>query len=167
MRTYKRHIYMINKNFQIKFIIYTLLIALFTIAAFYGMLHFFFQESIELGVKAGFPEGHVYYRFIDDSRADMNVYFLISSIFVFFVIVVSGVFFSHRIAGPIYRLNMYLRSITPETLASTINFRKLDFFQDLAISYNKRILFLRKMASEKPEKLIEILKFKKNEKHDE
>jgi hypothetical protein len=141
--------------------------ALFTIATFYGMLHFFFQESIALGVQAGFPEGHVYYRFIDDSRADMNAYFLMSSIFVFTVIVVSGVFYSHRIAGPIYRLNMYLRSITPETLASTINFRKLDFFQDLAISYNKRIMFLRKMASEKPEKLIEILKFKKDEKYEE
>lgn len=167
MKSYKRRIYIINKNFQIKFVIYTLLMALFTIATFYGMLHFFFQESITLGVQAGFPEGHVYYRFIDDSRADMNVYFLMSSVFVFLVIVISGVFFSHRIAGPIYRLNMYLRSITPETLASTINFRKLDFFQDLAISYNKRIMFLRKMASEKPEKLIEILKFKKDEKYEE
>ncbi|MEI6092318.1 MAG: hypothetical protein WCQ47_01380 [bacterium] len=162
--TYKRKIYLINKNFQTKFIIYTLLVAIVTIATFYGMIYFFFEESVTLGINAGFPAGHVYFKFIEDSRADMNTYFLISSIFVFILIFVSGLFFSHRIAGPIYRMNMYLRSIAPENLATTINFRKMDFFQELAISYNKRILFLRKMATEKPEKLIEILKFKKGEK---
>ncbi|MEI6080636.1 MAG: hypothetical protein WCQ53_08390, partial [bacterium] len=102
--------------------------------------------------------------FIEDSRSDMNTYFIIASVVVFVVIFLSGLFFSHRIAGPIYRMNMYLRSIAPENLATTINFRKMDFFQDLAISYNKRMMFLRKMATEKPEKLIEILKFKKGEK---
>ncbi len=167
MNRHKRRIYLINKSFQIKFIIYTLLIAIFTIATFYGMLYFFFEESVQLGIKAGFPDGHVYYRFVEDNRSDMNVYFVTASIVVFLVITVTGVFFSHRIAGPIYRMNLYLRSISPESLASTINFRKLDFFQDLAISYNKRIMFLRKMATEKPESLIEILKFKKDEKYEE
>ncbi|MCX6112926.1 MAG: hypothetical protein NTY22_06585 [Proteobacteria bacterium] len=162
--SYKRRIYLINKDFQIKFIVYTLLLSIVTIAIFYGMVYFFFEESITLGVNAGFPAGHVYYKFIEDSRADMNTYFIIASIVVFIVIFVSGLFFSHRIAGPIYRMNMYLRSIATENLATTINFRKMDFFQELAISYNKRILFLRKLATEKPEKLIELLKFKKGEK---
>ncbi len=161
---YKRRIYLINKDFQVKFIVYTLVLAVITIATFYGMIHFFFEESITLGVNAGFPAGHVYYKFIEDSRSDMNTYFIIASVVVFVVIFLSGLFFSHRIAGPIYRMNMYLRSIAPENLATTINFRKMDFFQDLAISYNKRMMFLRKMATEKPEKLIEILKFKKGEK---
>ncbi len=162
--SYKRRIYLINKDFQIKFIVYTLLLAVVTIAIFYGMIHYFFEESIKLGINAGFPAGHVYYKFIEDSQMDMNTYFVIASIAVFIVIFLSGLFFSHKIAGPIYRMNMYLRSIAPENLATTINFRKMDFFQELAISYNKRILFLRKLATEKPEKLIEILKFKKGEK---
>jgi len=164
--SYKRRIYLINKDFQLKFIIYTLIIAIVTIATFYGMIYFFFEESINLGINAGFPAGHVYFRFIEDSRHDMNVYFVIASVVAFVIIFVSGLFFSHRIAGPIYRMNMYLRSIAPENLGTTINFRKMDFFQDLAISYNKRMMFLRKMATEKPEKLIEILKFKGGEKHE-
>lgn len=163
--TYKRRIYLINKDFQIKFIIYTATIALITIAIFYGMLLFFFDELVQLGLKSGFPAGHVYFKFIADNRYDMmNVYFPIAAIFVFIIIFVSGTLFSHKIAGPIYRMNMYLRSLSLESIVSPMNFRKKDFFQDLAVSYNKRLLFLRTLATKEPDKLIDTLKLKHGEK---
>ncbi len=164
---YKRRVYLINKDFQIKFIIYTATIALITIATFYGMLYFFFDELISLGVRSGFPAGHVYFRFIADNRNDMmNVYYPIAAIAVFVIIFVSGMFFSHKIAGPIYRMNTYLRSISLDTLTSPLSFRKKDFFQDLARSYNKRVAFLRNLATTEPDKLIEMLRYKDGEKRE-
>ncbi|MBN1114962.1 MAG: hypothetical protein JXA66_06440 [Oligoflexia bacterium] len=163
---YKRRVYLINKDFQIKFIIYTTAIALITIAAFYTMLSFFFQSSIDLGIEAGFPPGHVYFRFIDDSRADMNVYFLITSVSVFILIFISGLLFSHKIAGPIYRMITYLRSISLDKISEKLSFRKKDFFQELSEAYNKRIQYLRNAATHEPDKLIEALKLREGEKTD-
>ncbi len=163
--TYKRRIYLINKDFQIRFIIYTATLALITIAIFYGMLLFFFDELVLLGVRSGFPIGHVYFKFIADNRSDMmNVYFPIASIFVFVLIFISGTFFSHKIAGPIYRMNMYLRSLSLESIVAPVNFRRKDFFQELAVSYNKRVMFLRTLATKEPDKLIDALKLKSGEK---
>jgi methyl-accepting chemotaxis protein len=165
--SYKRRIYLINKDFQIKFIVYTATIAVITLATFYGMLYFFFDELVTLGVRSGFPAGHVYFRFIADNRTDMmNVYYPIASIAVFIIIFVSGIFFSHKIAGPIYRMNTYLRSLSLDTLTSPLSFRKKDFFQELSKSYNKRISFLRNLATTEPDKLIEVLKYKDGEKRD-
>jgi len=163
--TYKRRIYLINKDFQIRFIIYTAIIALITIVTFYGMVYFFFDELLQIGIKSGFPAGHIYFKFIADNKHDMmNVYFPIASITVFIIIIISGTFFSHKIAGPIYRMNTYLRSLSLETLTSPLSFRKKDFFQELAKSYNKRMYFLRTLATKEPNKLIEALKLKDSEK---
>lgn len=165
--SYKRRIYLINRDFQIKFIIYTAVLALITIATFYGMLHFFFDELTALGIRSGFPAGHVYFKFIADNKTDMmSVYYPIASIAVFILIFVSGIFFSHKIAGPVYRMNTYLRSISLENLTSVLSFRKKDFFQELAKSYNKRMAFLRNLATTEPDKLIEALKYKDGEKRD-
>lgn len=162
--TYKRRIYLINKDFQIRFIIYTATIALITIAIFYGMLLFFFDELVQLGLRSGFPTGHVYFKFIADNRYDMmNIYFPIAAIFVFILIFISGTFFSHKIAGPIYRMNLYLRSLSLDSIVAPLSFRKKDFFQELATSYNKRMMFLRNLATKEPDKLIEVLKLKKGE----
>jgi methyl-accepting chemotaxis protein len=164
MATYKRRTYLINKNFQIKFIIYTTIIALLTIAAFYATITLFFQESIQLGIDAGFPQGHVYFRFVEDSKADMNAYFIVVSLIVFLMILISGIFFSHKIAGPLYRMNMYLKTLAVDKITSPLKFRNKDFFQELATNYNKRIMFLRNLATHEPEKLIDAMKIKDKDK---
>ncbi|MFH1222815.1 MAG: hypothetical protein V1647_00555 [Pseudomonadota bacterium] len=162
---YKRRIYLINRDFQTRFVLYTAAIALVTIAIFYGMVYFFFDELVLIGQQSGFPAGHVYFKFIADNKYDMmNVFFPIASVTVFIIIIFSGVLFSHKIAGPIYRMNTYLRSISIDTLTAPLSFRKNDFFQELARSYNKRVYFLRMLATKEPDKLIDALKLKNSEK---
>lgn len=158
--TYKRRVYLINKNFQIKFIIYTMILAVLIICAFYGMVHYFFKTSVSLGMEAGFPPGHVYFRFVEDSRADMNIFFIITSAIVFVMLMITGTFFSHKIAGPIYRLTNYLLSISADKITEPVKFRNHDFFPEVADAYNRRIEFLRNMATNEPTKLIEIMKHK-------
>jgi hypothetical protein len=159
---YKRRVYLINKDFQVKFIVFTMVIAVIIICAFYGMVHYFFRASVNLGVEAGFPPGHVYFRFVQDSRSDMNVFFLITAVVVFILITVAGTIFSHKIAGPIYRLTNYLLSVSAEKLIEPVKFRTNDFFLEVAEAYNRRVEFLRNMATNTPSKLIDALKHKDN-----
>lgn len=164
--SYRRKVYLINKNFQIKFLIYSIFISLVTITVFYLMIYSFYEYGRQLGLEMGFPPGHIWFRFIDERQIDMGSFFLITSIIVFVFIVISGIWYSHKIAGPIYRISTQLKTISLDRLINKLSFRKYDFFLDLAVAYNKRLHFLRTLATQDPDKLIEYLKFKDNEKND-
>lgn len=164
--SYRRKVYLINKNFQVKFLIYSIFISLTTITVFYLMIYSFYQYGRELGLEMGFPPGHIWFRFIDERQSDMGSFFMVTALIVFLFIVISGIWYSHKIAGPIYRMNTQLKTISLDKIVSKLSFRKHDFFQELAVSYNKRISFLRNLANEEPEKLIETLKHNSQENND-
>jgi methyl-accepting chemotaxis protein len=161
--SYRRKVYLINKNFQVKFLLYSVFISFITISVFYAMIYRFYEYSRQLGHEMGFPQGHIFFRFIEDQKTDMGSFFLITSIIVFLFIVISGIWYSHRIAGPIYRINNQLKTIAMNKIVDKISFRKKDFFQELAISYNKRLHYLRTIATESPEALINELKYKESQ----
>jgi len=161
--SYRRKVYLINKNFQVKFLLYSVFISFITITIFYLMIYSFYEYGRQLGLEMGFPQGHIWFTFIEERQTDMISFFLITSIIVFLFIVISGIWYSHKIAGPIYRINSQLRTISLDKIVDKLSFRKRDFFQELAVSYNKRLHFLRTLASEKPDDLIKILKFKEEE----
>lgn len=79
------------------------------------------------------------------------VIFEVLSVLVIFVL---GVFLSHRIAGPLYKLNMYLReSARTGRLKPNLQFRSGDNFQELAQSYNEMVAAVQNGAPlEKQEK---------------
>lgn len=53
------------------------------------------------------------------------------------VLILAGVFMSHRLGGPIYQLTTYLAQMTEGTVVPRrIRFRKQDFFHDLADRFN-------------------------------
>lgn len=163
-RAYKRKIYLINRDFQVKFLLYSIGLSLITITIFYFMIHSFFEDTMLIGIQSGFPKDHIYFQFIENNKADMNLYFLFASIAVFAFILLSGILYSHKIAGPIYRTSAYLRTLAIDKLKLPLNFRKNDFFHELSESYNKRLGLLRDLATNDPEKLIEALKYEKGEK---
>ncbi|HMZ60140.1 MAG TPA: hypothetical protein PL048_15295, partial [Leptospiraceae bacterium] len=64
------------------------------------------------------------------------------------VITVFGIFFSHRMAGPIHRIRNTLAEFNEKHSADPITLRKKDFFQDLASLIN-RSLELKKKENDK------------------
>ncbi|HLC15632.1 MAG TPA: hypothetical protein VJL89_05345 [Thermodesulfovibrionia bacterium] len=76
--------------------------------------------------------------------------FLIFSVFIVLGVVVLTLFYSHKIAGPLYRLKLALRKITADgQLDFRVAFRKGDVIHPMAQSlnemieqYNERINFL-------------------------
>jgi len=49
------------------------------------------------------------------------------------------IFFSHKIAGPLYKLVQYLRAVKAGSSKGKLTFRKGDYFQELAEEYNTTI----------------------------
>ena len=49
------------------------------------------------------------------------------------------IFFSHKIAGPLYKLNIYLRKIANNENVDRMRFRKGDYFPELADSFNDAV----------------------------
>jgi hypothetical protein len=133
-----RRNYFINPTFQITLISYTLVILSIVIAVLWGANHYFFMVFMKMGKNASLPEGHVYYQFLQEQRVLMNRIFLAISAIVSTLVAVSGIFLSHKIAGPIHRICSHMKADAQNKRFSKVEFRKNDFFPELAEAYNLR-----------------------------
>ncbi len=140
MSNYKRKIILINPKFQLKISAYFAFLTVLNIAIFYACIRYFFQVFVNMGQEIGLPNNHVYFMFMEDQMLTMNIVFLISSIITIGLLMLFGVFISHKIAGPLYRFCNHLNDIADgKKEASEIRFRDGDFFQEVAESYNKTL----------------------------
>ena len=62
---------------------------------------------------------------------------------VFAVLAIIVIFISHRIAGPLYRLKMYMEKVENGDYSVTLNFRKNDAIHDIAESFNRMLQGIR------------------------
>tara|TARA_Y100000590_G_C15178109_1_gene810118 strand:- start:249 stop:608 length:360 start_codon:yes stop_codon:yes gene_type:complete len=69
--------------------------------------------------------------------------------FSFIMFAIMGLIVSHKSAGPIYSLTQHLRKIRDNKKVEPINFRKGDYFQELADEINEFIDYTQKGHSEK------------------
>lgn len=65
--------------------------------------------------------------------------FILVMLFMLPVFVVDTIKLSHRFAGPIYRLRHTIRTIATHGEAPPLKFRDFDFWQGLALDFNKMI----------------------------
>src|SRR5262245_17101581 len=105
---FRRRRYIINKKFQYAFVAYTVVMAFAVIAVMYLANVYFFSELARGAIERGLPADHIFFRFVDHQRSVMNGIFAVAAALVFAALCFFGMFFSHRIAGPIYRMTMHL-----------------------------------------------------------
>ena len=124
------------KNFEFKFIMKFILIALVGIGIQALVLYFTFPksetkqygEAIELFSNA-------------DSvlRSSMLTAFIVESIILPILVVLAAVFASHKIAGPLFRIHKSLDEPVTNMTITPIKLRTGDQLQDTAISFNKML----------------------------
>ena len=131
-----RKVYLINPRFQLRITTYFILLALINILVFYGCVYYFFDIFSSKGIEIGLPENHVFFMFIEDQVSQMTSIFIVMSILTIFILLIAGIFISHRIAGPMYRLNMDLRGMAEKKELKMLKFRKKDFFQEIPEAFN-------------------------------
>lgn len=126
MRPYKRRNFFIDSQFQLKYILLIIFMLLLYTIVFIGML--FIPQLLPLILNSPIDE--------KVKAAEIlllyheNVWpavFIIIPLFGFF-----SIFFTHKIARPVYRLKTKLQQLTAWNLESEITLRKGDDLQDLA-----------------------------------
>jgi len=135
-------IYIINPGFQYKFMAYTIFASVSCLAVIYGANYYFFQSFLAKGLSLGLPENHAFFRLIQEQQEFMNKIFLVVSVIITTGLAFWGVLFSHRMAGPLYRLNKFFLDLAeqeqknPGQKVSELSFRNKDFFKELTHGVN-------------------------------
>jgi hypothetical protein len=78
---------------------------------------------------------------IEEQKSFMTKVFVIVAGSISVIASLWGLFYSHKIAGPLYRLNKYFEdaAVKGEPLDKKVYFREDDFFQEVPESINKYI----------------------------
>jgi len=135
----KRKNYIINREFQFKFILYSFIPSLFCIFIFYSSINIYFQKVIEDGYAMGYAADHPYFSTIADQKILMNYMFTTCSVFIFIFYIIWGIFISHRIAGPLYRLTKFFKESKDGAFEVKLSFRPGDFFLEIPEAINEWI----------------------------
>lgn len=144
-----RRKFLINADFQLPFVMRMIIINLLTIGILYIAVYVIFYRFNFLGEELGFESTDKYYVFVEEQFILITTVFVAVAISSSFLIGVYNFFLSHRIAGPLENLKIRFKKMETENPSECkTNFRKDDFFHDLASAYNKH-LDTRKDKSEK------------------
>jgi multisubunit Na+/H+ antiporter MnhB subunit len=138
MASNKRKGILINPRFQTTFITFALLASVLNILIFLGSNYLFFRKFESLGKEFGIPVTSSFFTFIDRQKKIMNGIFIETALFDFILVGILGLIFSHRISGPLHRLEKFLLESSPDKLHS-IKIRKGDFFPELVTALNSFI----------------------------
>ena len=127
--------YLINPKFQWDIILKFIGLACFNILSFYVLVYLFFSNLESKAHYVGLKDSHPFLVFVHDQKTLMTFSFIIVAIVNLSVIICMGVFISHRVAGPLYRLKSYMDNFKM-TEVHQVKFRKKDYFMDLQDSFN-------------------------------
>ncbi len=152
IQKYRRKIFIVDRKFQFKYIfvlLSLLLISVFTVS--FTTFYMIWNQVIDE------------FFFVPEAAKKMSHIFLSStwtvaaaSVVLGVLSAVAGVFLSHRIAGPIYRVKKVAEQLKTGDFSTVIKFRKDDDLQELADAINEMINGIRNMISE-DRKIIEKL----------
>ncbi len=120
---------LINKNFQYRFVLCTFLPVLLIQIVLWLALEIYLNTMITKAQTAALPLDHFYYRLIDEQLKLLKILFVSVGAVGFFVTVIWGLFISHKIAGPFYRMTNMLNDNDPNL--KTLKFRPGDFFPEV------------------------------------
>lgn len=133
--------FLINPDFQLKFIVSLIMISVCSMGVIYLANHYFFETYLQKGEALQLPPDHPFFLMIREQKAFMAKVFLVVSMAISTTVCLWGLFYSHKIAGPLYRLERYFvnHAIEGKDLIDEIRFREEDFFQEIPASINKYI----------------------------
>jgi len=142
--------FLINSDFQIQFIASLLLISIISMSIIYLANDYFFHSYIQKGQALNLPPDHPFFLMIHEQKKFMTKVFIVVSISISTLATLWGLFYSHKIAGPLHRLHKYFTEAASDSceLKNKIYFRDNDFFQEVPASIN---LYIDSLKHEKTE----------------
>lgn len=131
---FKRKQYLVAKKFQLKYVGLILLL-MFSTAILCSYV-VYYTSMISLGEKLAsvYPQG----RLVSIVKA-VNFRIMLSVLLVTPLVAVIGIFLSHKIAGPIFRMEKFMANMAAGDLSSKIILRQGDELISLADGINKLV----------------------------
>ena len=130
VRKERRRRIIVKKGFQARILVLMVAVALFTSvmvgSTIYSLTWYQINRLMSRGVDVSFTA-------IFQAVNRLLVLILPG---VVLGVLLAAIWFSHRIAGPLYRLGKTMRMVAQGELPPPIKFRKHDEFQDLADDFN-------------------------------
>ncbi len=141
-----RRRYFIAPEFQIRYI-RVILIIMFGVGAL-AAYTVYYQAMVVMGSKLAnvYPQG----RLVAIVKS-VNIQILLSLLLLTPLVVLIGIMLSHRIAGPIYRMERFLEGIANGDITRFITLRKRDELKSLADGINTVVKSLRGRVTEEVE----------------
>ena len=144
----KRKTYLIDRKMQLSISAFVGAFALFLCVFNLIMFSNFLEYAPNLINSQGFPIEPKDFYF---ARRTMLTVLVVTGLFFVIIIVAFSVFFTNRIAGPLYSLRKQLAKIRAGDLDHSLNLRKGDYLQrELAQEYNETLAVIRMHWSEQP-----------------
>ena len=143
VRTWVRRTYLINRPFQLRVIAFVAITALVACAAFFAGSMYFFDKYNSYAVQAGLKISHPFFMVLANMQDMMTWIFVFTSLAIMVFSAIAGLLLSHKVAGPMYKLQKHCESVARGETLEDIRFRKGDFFPEVAQAYNEQMQFIR------------------------
>jgi methyl-accepting chemotaxis protein len=121
---YKRSIFLINPAFQLKFSLIVCSIIVISTLIYPVIIYDFFQL-----VSANNP---AVAKNIVAAQKDLILFLILIQVVITLLVFVIFIFFTHKIAGPMFKLKNHLAKIREGDAISALTFRNGDYFPDVA-----------------------------------
>jgi hypothetical protein len=157
---------LINKEFQFNFCMSLIIPMLIMSVMYWIAIEVYIKKLIQVGINQGLPVSHEYYKLIKNQRSDLLLILMGFTILIGIVFFVWGIFYSHRIAGPLFKMDKWLKETETidEAVERPVQFRKKDFFQELP---NSLKAFIARIKNKDKGNVEDINKENPNESNDE
>ena len=102
-------------------------------------IQYFFCNLIDIGIENNLYHDHEYFKIIADQQTYLSNFLLLIGSVLLLGTIIWGLYFSHRIAGPIYKLNKYFSdsNMNEGLKLKPLSFRKDDFFHEVTDNINE------------------------------
>lgn len=140
---YARKQYFIKKGLQTRFI-WTVLLIIFLVFVIVSCNFFFFATYLRSELDSTqLAELKGVYEISMEKLYDKLILLVVVNIFI---IVIISLFFSHQIAGPVYKLELTLKRIREGQISQRLFFRRTDKLDDLADQFNEALALVARPA---------------------
>jgi methyl-accepting chemotaxis protein len=134
-----RKYYLINPKFQLIFSLFVSVLAFVAGAIFCISNFYFFWKLRTLGTELGIPTSSPFFQYINHQQLMMMEITVVTAIGILIISLIIGILFSHRICGPLRRLENHMKKIAQGNKITRINFRKNDFFPEISTAFNSML----------------------------
>jgi len=129
---HKRKIFLIDSEFQVRSSL-TLALLIFVPSLIHPMVIFLFTGDVTDRVASVAPDLATE---LLDSRLYLVFMLVLWQMLLATIIFVLGVLYTHRVAGPLFKMQKTLQALADGSPFSPVRFRQGDFFHPLSVAYN-------------------------------